>query len=163
MPNIVLPIVCRRISEVRKIKCLSYNDLSELSGISAMHLWRIENGWITRPQKNTLAAIADALGTTVADLNAGMRIGSLAPNLKRIRSEAKLTFKQLAEKSELSQDEIIAIEEGEIFDPPISTCLKLAQAFQVPINELIRFKKTDDLDDPQTELCKKWYNGGEKK
>lgn len=58
-----------RIREFRQDRHLTLSQLAKDSGISKGYLWNLENAETsTRPSAETLYAIAEALGVTMADL-----------------------------------------------------------------------------------------------
>jgi len=58
-------------------------------------------------------------------------------NLAKIRKEKGLTQERLAREASISYHTIVKLENGGIKDPKASTLVKLSQALQVSINELI--------------------------
>lgn len=58
-------------------------------------------------------------------------------NLKTLRRSKKLTQKQLAQKSEVSQAYINELENGKKTNPSIVVLVKIASALEVPVSELL--------------------------
>lgn len=92
--------VGRRVREERERADLSLSQLAEQSGLSKAYLVRLENQG-GNPSLETLAAIADALELTVADLLDRPRIvleevdPDVPPSLRRFADEAGLTSGEL--------------------------------------------------------------------
>ena len=61
----------------------------------------------------------------------------LLKNLAKIRKQKKLTQRKLAEKSGVSYNTIIKIEQGGIGNPKIATVIKLANALEINLNKLV--------------------------
>jgi transcriptional regulator with XRE-family HTH domain len=64
----------------------------------------------------------------------------LAPfggRLKKLREEAGLTQRELAERAEVSLSIVFQIEQGAKKDPRISTLVALAEALGVSVDELV--------------------------
>jgi transcriptional regulator with XRE-family HTH domain len=60
----------RRIQRLREESGLSLSGLAAKANVSKGYLWSMESGTsVSRPSANTLYAIADALGVTIADLS----------------------------------------------------------------------------------------------
>lgn len=61
-------------------------------------------------------------------------------NLAKLRKERKLTQEGLARKANISYHTLIKLESGGIKNPKIETVLKLAEALNISIIELIESK-----------------------
>jgi transcriptional regulator with XRE-family HTH domain len=61
----------------------------------------------------------------------------LAKRLKELRKERKLTQQKLAEKAGLSFNAITKIEQGAAEYPTLKTLLKLANVFDIGLDELV--------------------------
>ena len=61
----------------------------------------------------------------------------VAQHLKHWREKKSLTQEALARKADISYNTIIKLETGGIKDPRVSTIAKLAQAFEITIDELL--------------------------
>jgi transcriptional regulator with XRE-family HTH domain len=57
--------------------------------------------------------------------------------LKHLRKKAGWSQQKLAEKAGLSYNVITKIEQGAAKKPTIQTMIKLADAFQIPLDELV--------------------------
>jgi len=57
--------------------------------------------------------------------------------LKQLRKEAGWSQQKLAEKAGLSYNVITKVEQGAAKNPNIQTMIKLADAFQISIDELV--------------------------
>jgi transcriptional regulator with XRE-family HTH domain len=66
--NLILAAVGEQVLTYRETAGLSVAGLAEMAGLSAHELDEFEHGWLDLPL-TTLQAIADGLGTTVADLS----------------------------------------------------------------------------------------------
>lgn len=55
----------KRISELRQLRKMSQERLSELAGISAHHIGELERGKSKNPTYQVLSKLADALGVSV--------------------------------------------------------------------------------------------------
>jgi transcriptional regulator with XRE-family HTH domain len=62
----------------------------------------------------------------------------IAQNLKKLKKAHHLSQTDLCKKADLAYHTIAKIENGATPDPRISTIVKLAGAFQVPIEELVK-------------------------
>jgi transcriptional regulator with XRE-family HTH domain len=65
--DLFLAAVGEQVLTYRETAGLSVAGLAEMAGLSAPELEQFEHGWLDLPL-TTLQAIADGLGTTVADL-----------------------------------------------------------------------------------------------
>lgn len=54
-----------RLRELRKRKAYSLDRLAEIAGSSKSYIWELENRDVPRPSGEKLAALAEALDTTV--------------------------------------------------------------------------------------------------
>lgn len=74
---------------------------------------------------------------------------SIAESLRRLRKASGLTQQKLAEKAGVSMIVVTKIEQGTTRDPAMSSLIKLADVFEVSIDELIdrKFPKSS----------KKWF------
>jgi transcriptional regulator with XRE-family HTH domain len=61
----------------------------------------------------------------------------LAKRLKELRKERKWTQQKLAEKAGLSFNAITKIEQGAALHPTLKTLLKLSDAFDISLDELV--------------------------
>ncbi len=61
----------------------------------------------------------------------------LSQRLKQLRKKAGWSQQKLAEKSDLSYNTITKIEQGAATRPTIQTMIKIADAFQISIDELV--------------------------
>ena len=62
----------------------------------------------------------------------------IAQNLKKLKKTHHLSQSDLCKKADLAYHTVAKIENGATPDPRISTMIKLAAAFQVPVEELIK-------------------------
>lgn len=90
-----------RIKKRREELRISLNQLAEKSGVAKGYIWELENGTSkdARPSADTLFKIADALGTSTADL-----LG------KRVRPRSRITIppslKAFAERNNLPESDV---------------------------------------------------------
>ena len=61
----------------------------------------------------------------------------LAKNLKKFRKSAGLTQETLAQKSGVSYNAVIKLEQGMITNPTLDTLTKIANVFNVELDELV--------------------------
>lgn len=87
-----------RIKKRREEKNISLSELSRQTGISKGYLSSLESENADRPSADTLYKIAQALGTTVADL-----LGE-----KQARTEQKIpeSLRKFAEKENLTESDV---------------------------------------------------------
>ncbi len=64
----------------------------------------------------------------------------ISENIKKLRKQNNLTLRELAKKSGLAFGAIGNIERGVIKDPHVSTVIKLAQVFNITIDELVGYR-----------------------
>lgn len=62
----------------------------------------------------------------------------LSKNLKRLREKKGLSQDRLAKLADVANNTIIKIEQGENINPRLDTLKKIAKAFDVSVDELIR-------------------------
>lgn len=137
-----------RVKEARKRKGLTQKQLATYLNLSANAICEWEKGR-SEPSFDTLKKIADYFGVSVNYLlgfdecNFDKKITSLQENtlnisqvIKTLRTEHKLTQKQLAEKIGSSAKNIWAYENG-FSNPPLEACVKLANIFGVSIDYLV--------------------------
>ncbi|WP_261780990.1 helix-turn-helix domain-containing protein [Clostridium botulinum] len=67
----------------------------------------------------------------------------LGDSIKELREKNKLTLKELADKSGVGQSTINDIEKGKAQNPKAETLSKLANVFNISVDELL-FKKWDE-------------------
>jgi len=65
----------------------------------------------------------------------------IAKRLKELRKRAGWSQQKLAEKAGLSYNTITKIEQGAATKPTIQTMIKIADAFQISIDELVGRKQ----------------------
>jgi len=61
----------------------------------------------------------------------------LAKRIKKLRKDAGWSQQKLAEKAGLSYNAITKIEQGTAKQPTIQTMIKIADAFEIAIDELV--------------------------
>lgn len=61
----------------------------------------------------------------------------LAQNIKKLRKQHKLSQEDLAKKAEITYSTLIKIESGANKNPTLGTLSKLAEVFEVTIDELV--------------------------
>jgi transcriptional regulator with XRE-family HTH domain len=59
------PELGKKIKQLRTNRNLTLDDLAKKIGTQKSYIWSVENGKIEKPSAESLAKIADALGTTV--------------------------------------------------------------------------------------------------
>lgn len=62
----------------------------------------------------------------------------LADNIKKLRKKHKWSQEELAKKADITYSTLIKIESGTNTNPTINTIRKIANAFKVVIDELLR-------------------------
>ena len=65
----------------------------------------------------------------------------IAKNIKKLRKEKNWSQQDLAVKAGLSYNAITKIEQGVAEDPRMTTLIKIADAFNITIDELVGRKK----------------------
>jgi len=63
---------------------------------------------------------------------------SLSKNLKKLREQKGLSQDRLAKLADIANDTIIKIEQGENQNPTLDTLKKIAKAFNISIDDLIK-------------------------
>ena len=66
----------------------------------------------------------------------------LKNRLRVLRAEKEISQKDLAEKLDLSRQTVNSIELGK-FNPSIITALKIAEFFQVPVDEVFKLEEEE--------------------
>jgi putative transcriptional regulator len=67
----------------------------------------------------------------------------ISNNIRRLRFFAnEMTQQELADKTGVSRQTIVAIENGKYF-PTLELAFRIAHAFQVPLDEVFTFQLTD--------------------
>lgn len=62
----------------------------------------------------------------------------LAKNLKKLREKKGLSQDRLAKLADVANNTIIKIEQGENINPTLDTLKKVAKAFEVSVDDLIK-------------------------
>lgn len=62
----------------------------------------------------------------------------LADNIKKLRKQHKLSQEELAKKSEITYSTLIKIESGANANPTLKTVCKIAKAFNITIDDLVK-------------------------
>ena len=62
----------------------------------------------------------------------------LSKNLKKLREQRGLSQDRLAKLADIANNTIIKIEQGENQNPTLDTLKKIAQAFEVSVDDLIK-------------------------
>ena len=83
-------------------------------------------------------------GRTLSESDVSAVVSGIGPRLRVLRGRLGLSLQQLAERSDVSPAAIHKVEQGTMV-PTITTLLKLAAAFQVPVAHFI-----DETDAPAT-------------
>ena len=83
-------------------------------------------------------------GTPLSESEVSEVVAGIGPRLRTLRGRLGLSLQQLAERSDVSPAAIHKVEQGTMV-PTITTLLKLAAAFQVPVAHFI-----DETDAPAT-------------
>ena len=65
-------------------------------------------------------------------------ISKIAENIKRFKDERGLNQGSLANKAALAYHTVAKIEAGSTFDPRLSTLQKIADAFEISIDKLVK-------------------------
>ena len=69
----------------------------------------------------------------------------LSKRLKELRKERNWTQQELAQKANLSFNAVTKIEQGAAKHPTLKTLLKLAQAFNVSLDDLVGRKTSESI------------------
>ena len=85
-----------------------------------------------------------AAGAPLSESEVSEVVAGIGPRLRTLRGRLGLSLQQLAERSDVSPAAIHKVEQGTMV-PTITTLLKLAAAFQVPVAHFI-----DETDAPAT-------------
>jgi len=64
----------------------------------------------------------------------------LSANIKKLRKQHHLSQEELAKKAEITYSTLIKIESGQNKNPTLETLRKIANAFKIKIDELVRKK-----------------------
>jgi transcriptional regulator with XRE-family HTH domain len=67
-----------------------------------------------------------------------MSNNKIADNLKRLRAKKGLSLEKIARLADLSLNTIVKVENGVNTNPTIKTLGKIAKAFKVGVNDLIK-------------------------
>ncbi len=70
----------------------------------------------------------------------------LAQNIKELRKKRKMSQEELAKEAGITYSTLIKIESGVNDNPTIKTIKKIADAFRIPLDELVGRKIKNDLD-----------------
>jgi transcriptional regulator with XRE-family HTH domain len=65
----------------------------------------------------------------------------LADNIKRLRKKKGLTQEKLARMADIANNTLVKIEMGMAKEPTITTVIKIADALEVSVDELVGRKK----------------------
>ncbi|MEK9131974.1 MAG: helix-turn-helix domain-containing protein [Patescibacteria group bacterium] len=65
-------------------------------------------------------------------------ISKIAENIKKLKNEHGLKQGSLANKATLAYHTVAKIEAGSTFDPRLSTLQKIADAFEITIDKLVK-------------------------
>ena len=65
-------------------------------------------------------------------------IHNIASNLKRIRKKKGYSLEKVARLGDLSLNTVVKVENGTNTNPTIETLTKLAKAFEIGVDELIK-------------------------
>jgi transcriptional regulator with XRE-family HTH domain len=104
---------------------------------------------VTPPSQRAARARDDApaerpAGAPLSESAVSEVVSGIGPRLRALRARLGLSLQQLAERSDVSPAAIHKVEQGTMV-PTITTLLKLAAAFQVPVAHFI-----DETDAPAT-------------
>lgn len=104
---------------------------------------------MTPPSQRSAQAREDApaerpTGAPLSESAVSEVVSGIGPRLRALRARLGLSLQQLAERSDVSPAAIHKVEQGTMV-PTITTLLKLAAAFQVPVAHFI-----DETDAPAT-------------
>ena len=139
-----------RIKELRHKKELTQKELATMLKLNQTAIGKYERGEL-EPCIATLQQLADIFDCSIDYIvgrknnldNGSNAVTSLQENtlnisqvIKTLRTEHKLTQKQLAEKIGSSAKNIWAYENG-FSNPPLEACVKLANIFGVSIDYLV--------------------------
>ena len=69
----------------------------------------------------------------------------ISKRLKELRKERNWTQQELAQKANLSFNAVTKIEQGAAKHPTLKTLLKLAQAFNVSLDDLVGRKTSESI------------------
>lgn len=125
------------IRNIRKAAGLTQADLADKIGINRATLSKYESGDI-EPSISMLVKISNALDVSINELcnfNNTVNTSSIGERIKEARRQAGLTQKKLGELCGIAEPTIRRYELGKL-NPKIETLQKIADALDVPVNEL---------------------------
>ncbi len=73
-------------------------------------------------------------------MDQGTLLKNIADNIRLLRTKYRISQEQLAEKIQMSNQQISSIE-NELSEPKISTLVKISEVFGVTVNDLIYEQK----------------------
>jgi transcriptional regulator with XRE-family HTH domain len=134
--------VARTIRQLREEAELSPKELAELIGTTQSAISRLEDADYDGHSLSMLDKIARALNqrirvlVTSEDESIERLRNVFRQMLRDLRIKQGLTPKQLAEKLEMDQDEIISMEQNPGYRPPSAALRRLSQFYQIPFRRL---------------------------
>ena len=119
-----------KIKAFMKENGITYDELSEKSGIPVSTLNYIFTGRTVHPRVDTMRAIEAALGLddSVDMASVQNRTAAYIAQIKAFMKERKITYKDLSEKSGISLKTLEAIFAGYVQNPRIDTILAIQEA-----------------------------------
>lgn len=119
-----------KIKAYMKTNGITYEELSEKSGIPVSTLNYIFTGRTAHPRVDTMRAIEATLGldNSVDMVSVQNRTGAYIAQIKAFMRERKITYKDLSEKSGISLKTLEAIFAGYVQNPRIDTILAIQEA-----------------------------------
>lgn len=134
-------IVGKRIKELRMQKNMTVDQLAEKVGKSRATIYRYENGEIEKAPYTVLVPFANALGTTptyllgLSDEKEETQINSFAEKvgqrIQYIRTKRGLSIAELAEKTNITKQQLIDMENGIDHNFDTNLMLKFCEVLNV--------------------------------
>lgn len=138
------------IAALRRQRGLSQAALAQQAGLSALHIAKIERGFVQGPRRDTLQRLATALGISVADLLLlreeaatpelppdGVAGRALGPTIAALRRRRGLSQAELAQQTGVSRSTVAMIEAGAVKRPGADTLRHLATVLGISVADLL--------------------------
>jgi transcriptional regulator with XRE-family HTH domain len=158
--------VARTIRQLREDAELSQKELAEIIGTTQSVISRLEDADYEGHSLSMLDKIARSLNQRVRVL-----VTSEDESIERLRDvfrqvirdlrlEQGLTIGQLAEKLEMNQNEVVAMERNPGYRPPPASLYRLSQFYQIPLRRLATLAGavrdvTDDVREEASQFAAK--------
>lgn len=145
-----------RLQAARKARNLTVTELSHWTGISSLHLYRLERDRVKRPGALVIKHLADALGVDMQALLVGplpedmprkSRItyndprlppGLFSKRLRQLRKARGLSLRELSSRCGIGVPHLSRLESRSNTRPSMDAVLKISAALDVSVDDLIR-------------------------